>query len=701
MPSLDKRWFFRIIPICFFVFLPIQMCAASRYTYHVLGNSAGAWPSILSSVGLINGSRDAAGVVVVPLGAEARFEDWAPRVERGALLVVEGNSSLAASFGFRATEKPLVRTQSVEDLRASDLRIIWENPSDLPVFEVPRDASVFARERWQKAPLMAGLRKGRGAVLWLATSVGANGYDRLPYLLQAMSELGFEAPFQSRRLWAFFDSSYRLRADPDYLAEHWRSAGIAALQIAAWHYWERDPQRDEYLKRLIEACHRHAILTYAWVEFPHVSEKFWEDHPEWREKTALQQDAQLDWRKLMNFSNSDVANSVSTGLRELLTAFDWDGVNLAELYFESLEGHDNPARFTPMNRDMRREFQQAEGFDPADLFDNKSPKHWSNNSEGLSRFLNYRAELARRLQEYWIKQIETIRRDRPQLDLVLTHIDDRFDASMREKLGADTSRALPLLKSHDFTFLIEDPATIWNLGPRRYSQIASRYVSATPQPEKLAIDINIVERYQDVYPTKQQTGVELFQLVHMAAEAFPRVALYFENSIARIDWPLLASAGAVVGRVEETGTKVSVEARTSIGFPWSGPALVDGRVWPVANDSHVWLPSGKHVIEPAVQAPALRIRDFNGEIKSARATASGLELSYQSTSRVFALMDQIPKRIEIDGLPVMPRMHDKVLELPRGQHIVSISTIAPSTITPQTVTTHPTSAASASYSDRK
>ena len=23
---------------------------------------------------------------------------------------------------------------------------------------------------------------------------------------------------------------------------------------------------------------------YAWLEFPHVSEKFWDDHPEWREK---------------------------------------------------------------------------------------------------------------------------------------------------------------------------------------------------------------------------------------------------------------------------------------------------------------------------------------------------------------------------------------------------------------------------------
>ena len=141
-----------------------------------------------------------------------------------------------------------------------------------------------------------------------------------------------------RRLWAFFDSSYRSRVDLDYFAARWRAAGIGALHVAAWHYWERDPQADEYLRKLIEACHRHAIPVYAWLELPHVSEKFWDDHPEWREKTALLQDAQLDWRKLMNLTNRAAFAAVAQGMRDLTGRFDWDGVNLAELYFESLEG---------------------------------------------------------------------------------------------------------------------------------------------------------------------------------------------------------------------------------------------------------------------------------------------------------------------------------------------------------------------------
>src|SRR4029077_12012006 len=137
----------------------------------------------------------------------------------------------------------------------------------------------------------------------------------------------------------------------------WRKAGITALHVGAWHFYEPSAEGDAYLARLIEACHREGILVYAWLGLPHVSEVFWDEHPEWREKTAVLQDAQLDWRKLMNLTNRDCSQAVSQGVKTLVERFDWDGVNLAELYFESLEGAANPARFTPMNDDVRKLFR--------------------------------------------------------------------------------------------------------------------------------------------------------------------------------------------------------------------------------------------------------------------------------------------------------------------------------------------------------
>ena len=338
--------------------------AAGLPYFSVLSDDAGAWPAILSSIGLEQRPAGLSRVFVARSGAAASPE-WPGRVERGSILILEGESSLADLFGFeRAKGMDNVKVASLTDIHRPGLSIVWEKGLELPAFEIPAGAEVFARERWSGAPLSAGFRRGAGAVLWVAAPPGERGYERFPYLLQALVDLGLEAPFESSRLWAFFDSAYRSRVDPDYFAQRWGKAGIAALQVAAWHFYEPDAEQDAYLRKLIEACHREGILVYAWLELPHVSDKFWNDHPEWREKTGVLQDAQLDWRKLMNLANRDCFRAVAGGVRELAARFDWDGINLAELYFESLEGTGNPSRFTPMNGDVRAEFRQVRGIRP-------------------------------------------------------------------------------------------------------------------------------------------------------------------------------------------------------------------------------------------------------------------------------------------------------------------------------------------------
>src|SRR5581483_3059414 len=562
--------------------LPL-LASASTFSFHIAGADPGAWPEILTATGLTDGTTGPTNLFIVRDGAAGTAAQWIDKVRNGAVIVLEGDSPIAQALGIHPTNNHVV-VRSIVDARAPKLNIIWEKPVELPVFELPKDARTFAIERWQRAPVMAAVQLGSGAALWLATPPGAQGYERYPYLMQALADIGIAPAFQSRLLTAFFDSAYRSRVDVDYFAARWRRAGIATLHIAAWHYFEPDPQADDYLRKLIAACHRNGILTYAWLELPHVSERFWADHPEWREKTALLQDAQLDWRKLMNLENPAAYAAVAQGTRALLSRFDWDGVNLAELYYESLEGAANPARFTPMNNDVRRSFTQSAGFDPITLFQGTP------DAAKLRAFLDFRAELARKQESRWIGEIEALRRKRPDMDLVLTHVDDRFDNRMRDLIGADAGKVLPLLEQHDFTFLIEDPATIWNLGPKRYPQIAERYRPLTERFEKLAIDINIVERYQDVYPTKQQTGAELFQLLHLAAGSFPRVALYFENSILAPDLALLPAAASSVDKLDQASGKLVVESKLGVGIPWTGPALVNGKVWPIRDERTLWLP---------------------------------------------------------------------------------------------------------------
>jgi hypothetical protein len=635
--------------------------------FSVLNDDPGAWPAILSSVGFQQQPAALARIFVAREGAPASAE-WFGRVERGSVLILEGESSLAEMFGFRPGSSN-VKTASLIDVHQPELPIVWEKGLELPVFQVPAAANTFARERWTGAPMMAGARRGAGAVLWVAVPPGERGYERFPYLLQALNDLGLAPPFRGSRLWAFFDSAYRSRVDLDYFAARWRKAGIAALHVAAWHFHERNAEQDAWLEKLIAACHREGILVYAWVELPHVSEAFWNQHPEWREKTAILQDAQLDWRKLMNLANPDCFRAAAAGVRDTIGRFDWDGVNLAELYFESLEGIANPARFTPMNDTVRAEFRGEHGFDPIELFGARRDQA----SQRL--FLDYRSDLARRIQERWIGELESIRRQKPHLDLVLTHVDDRFDTGMRDAIGADAARVLPLLDTHSFTFLVEDPATVWNQGPQRYTAIADRYRALTAHQDRLAIDLNIVERYQNVYPTKQQTGTELFELVHNASRSFQRVALYFENSLLPADLPLLPAAAATVTRVERIGPKLVVESASGVGVAWKGGAAVDGQFWPAADRDTLWLPSGAHTIEAAAAQPGPRLLRLNGELKAARAVGSqGIEFSYQSAARAIAILDRPPKTLQVDGAPEAPHLAGPAtLILPRGQHVVTLT----------------------------
>ncbi len=637
------------------------------------GGAGSVWQSILQSVNMTpeHGVR----LILPDEAASMKPEQLDERLNMGAVVVLEGASAAAARYGFHATDKE-VKVYSIVDVHDPLMPVIWQEPVRTAVFTVPENALVFARERWENAPVAAGATVGNGRVLWLAAGVGVTGRERYPYIVQALQDMGTGPPVTSKRLWMFFDSSYRLRADIEYLARLWRRNGVAALHIASWHFFEADEQRDAYLRALIGACHKNAIVVYAWVELPHVSERFWAEHPEWREKTALGTDAQLDWRKLMNLRNRDCEKAVQVGMADLLRRFDWDGVNLAELYFESLEGHENASRFTPMNTDVRREFQAISGFDPAELFLTVGEKHWSRNASGLIQFLTYRATLSHKIQLDWITFIESMRTEQKHLDLVLTHVDDLIDPKMKEKIGADAKSLLPLLGTRDFTFLVEDPAPLWSMGPGRYPKMALEYAPHVKAAGRLAVDINVVERYQDVYPTKQQVGVELFQEVHMAAGAFARVCLYFESSIRRADWALLGAAAAQVQSLERGESRVKVRSRMPLGVVWKGPVKVNGAPWPVQDSIAAWLPAGEFVLEEGTDLPGMLLLDLNADLKGAAVRGNTLEFAYESQTRALAQLSRAPKVLLVDGQRVEPKIwvfeEMWILVLPRGQHVVSV-----------------------------
>ena len=180
----------------FFFLLAASACAqAPPLHFCIIGSDAAGWPQVLSSVGFSRQDSDLAKIFVLRPATPAS-RHWADRVEHGAYLILEGESPIAESFGFKGG-KQRVPVGSIVDARRPKLPIIWKNTLEIPRFAISKDATVFAKERWTGAPVLAGYRRGAGAVLWVAASPGEQGYERFPYLLQALADLGLETPFRS------------------------------------------------------------------------------------------------------------------------------------------------------------------------------------------------------------------------------------------------------------------------------------------------------------------------------------------------------------------------------------------------------------------------------------------------------------------------------------------------------------------------
>jgi hypothetical protein len=156
------------------------------------------------------------------------------------------------------------------------------------------------------------------------------------------------------------------------------------------------------------------------------------------------------------------------------------------------------------------------------------------------------------------------------------------------------------------------------------------------------------------------------------------VALYFENSIAAVDWALLGASSSVVENVENTNGTLAVESRHGVGVAWTGPAMVDGRAWPVRGTNFLWLPPGTHSVKSSTADVALRLIDLNADLRSATALPNGVEFVYQSPARTLALFDREPAAVEIDGEPLKGAIEGKLVKLPRGQHIATV-TLGPDT----------------------
>jgi hypothetical protein len=598
-------------------------------------------------------------------------------VEMGAVVVSEGNSPISEKLGFRPGKT--VSVKHLQEIAYPDVEINWETEEQVTSFLTPDKATVLSREPESGASIVCVLRHGRGHSLLLAAPLnppkGAS-YARFPYFLHELQSAGVAFPFRGERLTALFDYAYRVNDNPDELAIAWRKTGIQAVHVGAWYYVDGDQKADEFLKKMINACHRNGILVYAWLELPHVSQGFWEKHPKWREKTATGRDANIDWRLAMNLTDPECYRAVADGMEQLFRRFDWDGVNLGELYFDSPAGKTDPEDFTPLNSFVRLEYKQRSGIDPVDFFKKASPDYWEKKPEDWKKFVDYRVGLERDLTERFIKLFSGFRSSfSPDLDIVITYVDNIYDPTMREAVGADVSVMFDLLDRYDFTLVLEDPGTVWHLGPRRYAELAQTYSKMTRHAARLGIDINIIDRDIKSYPTDKQTGLEFLQLFFHSGANFQTVMVYSEKTMFPQDADLVSCALAPNTRGEIVDSGVRINARIPVVYRSGRPQVdfrVDGNPWPCIDGGNVWLPAGTHTISAEADAgtPRPHLIKLNGDLTGARyAEGPAIEFSYNAQRRAIAIFDRAPKSLRVDGKAseIAP---SPWMMLPRGAHKV-------------------------------
>ena len=126
------------------------------------GIDPGPWPQILSSVGFQPQTTAAADIVVLRPGAPA-VPQLTERVEQGAFVIVEGASPCRRALRVSRRQRSRGRSAALKMCTGPSCPSSGRKRVELPRFEIPKMARVFAKERWTGAPLIAGYTQRRAA----------------------------------------------------------------------------------------------------------------------------------------------------------------------------------------------------------------------------------------------------------------------------------------------------------------------------------------------------------------------------------------------------------------------------------------------------------------------------------------------------------------------------------------------------------
>ncbi len=611
-------------------------------------------------------------------------------IENGGNIITDGKNGLAEELGMKFASST-IRIERMRDRLYPEDALIPRQPEIMSRFEVARDDEIFCIDERTEAPVVIGRRYGDGKFIFFGTRfdpVSTGGYSRFPYILEYVRTYFHLQPVLRREnLEVYFDDGFRHNVSIEDLVKRWVSDGVRIVHVVGWHQYEKWTYN---YGRLIDLCHANGILVYAWLDPPQVSEKFWTAHPEWQELNYKGEAVRPSWRYPVALTSPQCLATVKTIFKDFLEKYDWDGVNIAELYFEAGNGPQDPKLLTPMHPSAREEFKRKAGFDPALLFDPLSPYYWKTNPAAWKRFEDYRVETLTGLHEEFLKLMDEIRVDKPYLDVVVTAMDNLGNPELRVNHGVDVQKIIGLNAKYKFTLQIEDPQTEWSKDPRRYTKLARRYDALMGSGGKVMVDLNILsfrdEKKATDFPTLVQTGVESYEMVNSAALGSDRFTIYSESSVRPQDLRMMSFAASARATMEHIpgGWQINAPFPVVLQLPKEYTALTTSSGERITSDQGMFfVPAGEYTLkaerragEPFYGGPPTggRLLSISGELTSLTNSSRSITFTYHSDTRCLASFSHRPYTLFLDDreMTVAPlegyRRFSVVL--PRGEHTV-------------------------------
>ena len=252
-----------------------------------------------------------------------------------------------------------------------------------PRFKAGPSLQALAVDPKHNAPLVVSGSHGQGRFIYSAIPLEpAEGmvFQYLPFLAQAIVDQLHVAPtLAADNLCIYIDFGGEPKVDPAVVVAQLKSWSVREVHLGAFYGSE---MFQDFVPRFLAAAHQEGIAVYAWLEYPMVSQEFWDQHPQWREVTASGHQAVMDWRLHMALEDPACFQAVADLTRRLVLDYDWDGVDFAELYFEAERGiFKRPKDFTPMHPTFRQMFKQRYGVDPLTMFNPDSPNYGLRNPQ--------------------------------------------------------------------------------------------------------------------------------------------------------------------------------------------------------------------------------------------------------------------------------------------------------------------------------